>query len=305
MMNNDYLDRIKDVITYIEQHIDQKMDLDRLAGISNFSKYHFSRIFTSLMGKTPMAYVTQKRLERSVTYLAETKKTILEISTLCGFESVSSFYSAFKKHFNATPSEVRKNARNNRNNPVFISNMQEESANPSNYDKRETTDFLRRIWEMNIVIKELPDYKVAFVRHVGSYLDAFEAWRKLSSWAAKNNLLPPEQNFIGISLDDPHVTDEYACRYDACVTIPHDFHAENHPEMSFKHIQGGLYALYQFYDTVDKLAIAYQSIYGQWFPNSDFDPDDRHCLEFCMNNPYDDPEGKAKVDLYIPIKKRF
>ncbi|WP_310735627.1 GyrI-like domain-containing protein [Cohnella herbarum] len=59
-----------------------------------------------------------------------------------------------------------------------------------------------------------------------------------------------------------------------------------------------------FYDTIDKLGIVYQSIFGQWLPNSEFDPDDRDCLEFCMNNPFEDPEGKAKVDLYIPIKAR-
>jgi AraC family transcriptional regulator len=157
---------------------------------------------------------------------------------------------------------------------------------------------------MNIVIKELPDYEVAYVRHVGSYLNTFEAWIRLGTWAARNKLLPTEQHFIGISLDDPNVTDEYDCRYDACVTIPYDFNKENHPEINFKNIQGGLYAFYQFYDTIDQLAIAYQNIYGQWLPESDFEPDDRHCLEFCMNNPSNDPEGKAKVDLYIPIKKR-
>ncbi|MCF2946069.1 AraC family transcriptional regulator [Paenibacillus tarimensis] len=110
--------------------------------------------------------------------------------------------------------------------------------------------------------------------------------------------------YIGISLDDPSVTEEYACRYDACVTIPPDAREEGGSEVEFRTLPGGLYGLYSFYDTIDKLAIAYQSIYGQWLPNSIYEPDDRHCLEFCMNNPAEDPEGKAKIDLYIPLVPR-
>lgn len=166
------------------------------------------------------------------------------------------------------------------------------------------SDKLFSIWKMNISIKELPDYEVAFVRHFGSYLDTFKAWESLGVWAGKNGLFPPEQYFIGISLDDPNSTEETECRYDACVTIPQAFKKENHSEVQFRILPGGLYGLYNFYDTIDKLAIAYQSIFGQWLPNSEYDPDERNCLEFCMNNPYDDPEGKAKVDLYIPIKPR-
>lgn len=69
-------------------------------------------------------------------------------------------------------------------------------------------------------------------------------------------------------------------------------------------LPGGLYGLYQFYDTIDKLGIAYQSIFAQWLPKSEYDPDERDYLEFCMNNPFEDPDGKAKVDLYIPLKTR-
>ncbi|MGN7427571.1 AraC family transcriptional regulator [Cytobacillus praedii] len=158
---------------------------------------------------------------------------------------------------------------------------------------------------MNISIKELPEYEVAYIRHIGSYLDTHHTWSKLGKWAEQNKLFSTDQYFIGISLDDPTMTDEFACRYDACVTIPIDFNKNDQSEVLFKQLPGGLYALYPFYDTIDKFAITYQSLYGQWLPNSEYDADDRPCLEFCMNNPMNDPEGRCKVDLYIPIKKRI
>lgn len=302
---NNYVERMNRVQEYIDEHLSEKLNLDRLAEISHFSKYHFSRIFTSITGIPPMAYIMKRRLDQAAIYLRDTDKTVLEIALLCGFETASSFNSAFKRHFEKTPSELRKSIKQNSNISQFHSNKPEALGRPSHYDEVSNHNFLRRIWQMNMVIKELPDMEVAYVRHVGSYLETFKAWGKLGEWSGKHRLYPPEQTFIGISLDDPSCTEEYACRYDACVTIPESFNKDEHePEVQYKILPGGLYAMYSFYDTIDKFGIAYQSIFGGWLPSSEYDPDDKHCLEFCMNNPAADPDGKAKIDLYIPIKKR-
>ncbi|MDP7979313.1 AraC family transcriptional regulator [Bacillus sp. WLY-B-L8] len=302
-MNNDYQTRIETVIKYIEAHYAEKINLDSLAQVSNFSKHHFSKIFKAIIGETPMSFVNKKRLQKSVYYLTETNKSILEIGNLCGFESASTFHALFKKHFHIVPTDVRKNNFHNSNISLYMSKNQEEMSASVCYANGSNNNLLRRIWTMNITIKELPDYEVAYVRHVGSYLETFRAWSKLGEWAHKHGIDQTKYS-IGISLDDPNFVDEYACRYDACVTIPKDFYKENNDDIQYKTLQGGTYALYQFYDTLDKFALAYQSIFGQWLPNSEYDADDKPCLEFCMNNPATDPEGKAKVDLYVPIKKR-
>lgn len=157
---------------------------------------------------------------------------------------------------------------------------------------------------INISIRELPECEVAFIRRVGSYFEPQEHWEKLIYWAVNNGLFPPNQRFIGISLDNPKIVEGHNCRHDACVTIPEDFDKKKHNDMQYKMLDGGLYALYQFYDTPEKLNLAYQFIFEQWLPNSDYDGDyDRYNLEFNMNNPEDDPERKCKVDLFVPIKK--
>ncbi|WP_348772902.1 AraC family transcriptional regulator [Paenibacillus sp. Marseille-P2973] len=303
--NNHYSERIDDVIKYMDDNFSRKISLEELAEVSNFSKYHFSRVFSSIVGMTPYAFLKKRRLIASVEYLLNTDKTILEISMLCGFDSASSFNQAFKQLYGNTPGDVRRDPTIISNIPLYHGNKQAETVQPSRYSESGiTNNFLRRIWEMNITVKELPDYEVAYVRHVGSYLETRKAWEVLGEWAAKKGFYPPEHSYIGISLDDASLTDEYACRYDACLTIKGDHNKDLDPNIKYKTLNGGLFALYQFYDTIDKFAIAYQVVYGQWLPNSGYDPDDKHCLEFCMNNPFEDPDGKAKVDLYIPIKKR-
>lgn len=306
---NEYIERIHQVTTYIEAHISEKLTLDKLAAVSNFSKYHFSRVFTAVVGITPAAYIVNERLKLAVRYLRETDKSMLEISLLCGYESVSHFNASFKKQFDMTPGKLRKilqegSVVQDSKISQFIRNITKEQWNPPRYDQKEGNHFLRRIWNMNISVTQLPPLEVAYVRHVGSYLETYHAWQKLGQWAHEHQLYPPEQYFIGISLDDPNTTEELACRYDACVTLPAQFIKQADAVVQFKQLPGGLYGKYVFYDTLDKFAIAYQSVFGQWLPNSEYEPDDRDCLEFCMNDPSTDPEGKAKVDLYIPIRKR-
>ena len=184
-----------------------------MAGVSNFSKYHFTRIFTSIVGVTPVAFVNQERLQKAVYFLVETNKPILEISNQCGFESVSTFNALFKKHYSKTPSGVRNSVRKNSNFSLHFSNKQEELSPLQDYNRNRENKLLKRAWENMITIKQLPEHEVAYVRHVGSYLDTRVAWDKLGRWASQQGLTP--KHFIGISLDDGNLVEEYACRYDA------------------------------------------------------------------------------------------
>ncbi|MFJ5770096.1 GyrI-like domain-containing protein [Psychrobacillus sp. NPDC093180] len=159
---------------------------------------------------------------------------------------------------------------------------------------------------INIVIKELPEYEVAFVRRVGSYFEPQDHWEKLMHWTNENGIFPPHQSFIGISLDNPEFVESDKCRHDACVTIPAGFKKEKHSNIQFKKLDGGQYALYPFYDKPELLNLAYKYMFEQWLPNSEYEADyDRYNLEFGLNNPWEDPDGKMKVDLFVPIKKRI
>ncbi|MFQ6335244.1 GyrI-like domain-containing protein [Bacillus sp. AF62] len=156
---------------------------------------------------------------------------------------------------------------------------------------------------MKVVIKKLPPLEVAYIRRTGSYFELQDHWGKLLNWSIENKLYPPEQSFIGISLDNPELVASHKCRHDACVTIPENFDKEKYLDVQFKRLDGGTYGLYQFYDEPHKLSEAYQYMYAAWLPNSEYDADyDRDNLEFCLNNVAEDLEGKLKVDLFVPIK---
>lgn len=304
MINQDYRERIGKVITYIEEHCCQPLNLDTLAGVSHFSKYHFTRVFTAVAGMTPMAFVNQKRIQHSLPLLTGTNQTMLEIAGQCGFESVSVYNAHFKKHYGCTPSSIRSSGQKDRNFASAFSNKQAESAPPTDYNRPGRNPLLRRAWDQMVQMKQIADVEVAYVRHIGSYLDTYMAWDKLTLWAGQQGLHAENQQFIGISMDSGDLVEESACRYDACITLPQDFEREAHlPQIAFKTLSGGLYAVYAYYDTIDKFVLAYESMLSVWLPGSGYEADERPCLEFCLNDPKKDKEGKCKVELYIPIKQ--
>lgn len=68
---------------------------------------------------------------------------------------------------------------------------------------------------MNVTMKELPAFEVAYVRHVGSYLETYKAWAKLGEWAGQNGLFPPEQ-----ALSEFHWTIRPPRKNSLAVTMP-------------------------------------------------------------------------------------
>ena len=62
---HEYKARINKTLDYIEAHLDNQFTLDVLAAVSNFSKFHFHRIFLGVIGETPFQFINRIRLQRA------------------------------------------------------------------------------------------------------------------------------------------------------------------------------------------------------------------------------------------------
>jgi Transcriptional regulator containing an amidase domain and an AraC-type DNA-binding HTH domain len=104
-----YIERLNKVFDYIDENIDAQLNLDDLTKVSHFSKFHFSRIFSALVGETPFKFIQRIRLERA-NYLLQlkpkAKKT--EIAFECGFNDLAAFSRQFTLHFNISPTAFKK-----------------------------------------------------------------------------------------------------------------------------------------------------------------------------------------------------
>ena len=92
LLRQEYVGRINRVIDFIEENIDTELTLETLAKVANFSRFHFHRIFSALVGETLNGFVRRLRLERAASMLiAHPKETITQIALACGFSSSAGF----------------------------------------------------------------------------------------------------------------------------------------------------------------------------------------------------------------------
>ena len=98
---------VLEAIEYINYHFAEKLTLDDISTKVGFSRYHFARIFKENTGLTLIEYINARRCDTACFLLRETKKTIGEICTECGFDTPSYFAKAFCRIHGILPSEYR------------------------------------------------------------------------------------------------------------------------------------------------------------------------------------------------------
>ena len=100
---------IRRTLTYIEQHLAERLDVERLSEISGHSRAHFVRIFTRSVGQSPTSYVANQRLRLAQRLLTATDATILEVAAACGFADGNYFAKVFRRMTGSTPTAFRSN----------------------------------------------------------------------------------------------------------------------------------------------------------------------------------------------------
>ena len=99
---------ISPALEYIEKNYMQQFTIEYLAELCHWSPTHFRRVFHDIMGTSPLDYVNNTRILKSCILLRSTEHSILDISEMVGFHSVSSFDRYFIKLMQMSPREYRK-----------------------------------------------------------------------------------------------------------------------------------------------------------------------------------------------------
>ena len=94
--------RILEIMRYIDRHLEEELDIDRLAETFYLSKYHMMRQFRKETGSTLWEYITQRRLLHA-RGLMEKGMRATEACYRSGFGSYSAFTRAYARHLGSTP----------------------------------------------------------------------------------------------------------------------------------------------------------------------------------------------------------
>jgi AraC family transcriptional regulator len=316
-MRAEYVARINRVIDHIEANLGGTMALEDLAEVAAFSPYHFHRIFKSMVGENLGAFIRRRRVEKAASLLlSNPARPITQVALECGFSSPAAFARVFRESFGMSASDwIRSGGPLDSKNREGESNESQQMRKP----RQATSPAIRildpvsRNWswrlamnagEATVEVKSVPEMHVAYLRHIGPYAGDNALFGRLFgqlfSWAGPRGLVGPETKVVSIYEDDPDITDEERLRVDVALTVPVGTSTDG--EIGTRTIAAGTYAVGHFEILPHEYSEAWQTMMGQWLPESGWQCGDGPCLEMYLNEADDDPEATHIVELYVPVK---
>jgi AraC-like DNA-binding protein len=101
-------EQINKAIDYIEENLDNEIDMDRIAKIMCQSKISFQRTFSLIMNISIYEYIRKRRMTLAAIALRTSSVKIIDLALKYGYESPESFTRSFKEIHGITPSAARK-----------------------------------------------------------------------------------------------------------------------------------------------------------------------------------------------------
>jgi AraC family transcriptional regulator, melibiose operon regulatory protein len=100
--------RIKQMLNWIHTHYAEKILLDDIACAGQLSRSECCRYFRRILKQTPLNYVTDYRIQKSLVLLQQTESNVTDVAYQVGFNSTSYFIDQFRKSMNMTPLVYKK-----------------------------------------------------------------------------------------------------------------------------------------------------------------------------------------------------
>ncbi|GAA3935728.1 AraC family transcriptional regulator [Litoribacillus peritrichatus] len=281
-----YQKRFQWVIDYIYDHLDQPLDLNKLAEVACMSPYHWHRIYHATYGETLASTVKRLRLHKAAGKLANSDSAVAEIAKTSGYTSLQSFSRAFSETYGMPPAKYRKQG----------------SHTQFHINDRCASGTTRSTSMHEVNIKQVEAFEVISFPHTGPYINIGHAFEKLFGWLAVKGLFNPEMKVLGVYYDDPSSVPENELRSAACVTLCGSNDIDLDENMALATIQGGEYAVLRFKGPYSDMHKAYAWLYGEWFPKSGREPGNQPAFEDYLNNPREVAPNDLLTDIYLALK---
>ena len=276
---NDYIQRINKVVAYINDHLDESLDLKTLAEVAALSEFHFHRVFKALKGESIGAHISRLRIEAAARLLRYSALPIEDIAFNIGYEAPAALSKAFKNQYGITPTKYRTNK------DIYI--MKKEIINPDLALKAPK-------------IMELEPKNLIYVALTGEYgtLDYGKAYEQLWAVVKSQKLFTKGIESICVSYDDPKITEASLQRSEVSLAIHKPAHPEG--EVSCKTLAGGKYAVFFYQGSYSYLSAVYDAAM-RWVIDSEYEVREEPTFEKYLNDSHRTPEEKLKTEVYIPI----
>lgn len=261
-------DVVRSVLLYCEEHLADPLDLVELAAIAGLSPHHFHRVFRHVTGENVKAWIRRQRLEHAVYRMKVSTDTILQIAVESGFATHESFTRAFVRQFGLTPSRFRAELQ------VFRQHLEHMADTVTFAGFTDDTPLTLRFTMTRepFTVARTPERHLLFVRHHGYETlltggqPLVSLWRDVLDYADTHGVAYSPELLVGITHDDPYVTDDAHIRFDACLPITDPVTTPTYP-IGYRHQNAELCVVRRHHGGLEEVAKTFALIGVEWLPD--------------------------------------
>lgn len=226
--NNQYAQRLRPILAYLEANFDKNLNLEDVANKANISPYHFHRVFKSVTDETLGSYLRRIKLEHAVYQLFHQKKSVTEIALDLNFSSSQSLAKALKTQFGFTATDVlqcqnlndlKKLLKNSK-----IGHLLSNFEYAVEFQKSDDTASITSKERIFMQTHKITEKSLAYIRITGEYGTQSDTIQQsvqiLYQWAGVQGFDTKNLECIFIYHDNPSITPAKQCRTDICLSIP-------------------------------------------------------------------------------------
>lgn len=278
------MEPIRRALWYIEGHYADPVELDDIAASAGVSRFHLSRTFSQVTGRSVTAYLRARRLTEAARALAEGGENILSIALAVGYGSHEAFTRAFRDLFGVTPETVR---------------------------AQRSVDALQLVEPFMMTETPSAALRDPTYREEGPFLMA--GLREFRTFDERLGIPGQWQRFSPHIMPMPGKVDRVA--FGVCLAPPDGKEGFDYmPAVavsSLDHLPEGLsgvriprrhYAVFPHADHVSTIATTCAAIYGEWLPKADVKAADGPLLMMeRYGTGFDPATGRGDIEIWIPL----
>lgn len=280
----DWIDRLNDAIEYIEAHLTNEIDYERLGQIACCSSYHFQRMFAYMAGVPLSEYIRRRRMSLAVVDLQSGRMKIIDVAGKYGYQSPTAFNRAFQSVHGIAPSAVKGEGVAVKSFPPVRFQITVQGAEALNY-RIETKDAFR-ICGVSVPLDKDIEKNFAVIPGKWQEVAANGTLRRLAGM-----MDTPPMGVLGVSL----CNDAEAWKY--YIAVP-----TSQPGNGFDActVPAATWAVFPGEGDNQSVQELERRIVTEWLPTSGYEYGSAPDVEVYLNP---DPQN-ARYEVWIPVVKR-
>ncbi|MDN4527523.1 AraC family transcriptional regulator [Fictibacillus fluitans] len=290
------MDQLKDMnaaLSYIEQHLTDRIDFKQVARKALCSEYHFKRMFSFLAGMTLSEYIRRRRLTLAAFELSDSSLRVIDIAVKYGYSSSDAFTRAFVNLHGITPSEARHNGHSLKAFPPMTFHLSIRGGNEMNYRIAEKGAF--RIVGLKKRVRLQFEGVNPEIQSMWESLDELQI-KELKGYSnmEPHGLISASANFSEERMEGKGELDHYI---GAATTL------QAADAWTLLEVPQSTWAVFEAIGPFPQtLQQTWGRIYSEWFPSSSYEQIEGP--EILWNEQKDTTSPTFKSEIWIPVKKK-